>query len=91
MPRGGCSASDAEPRAGPRSALFSDDKIRSIQPLLGLMREIGEGHGGKTAAQVAINWVISKGEREGITAIPILGGHHARILQSMSFGFTMNS
>lgn len=58
---------------GPRAALFNDDKIRSIQPLLGLMKEIGSGHGGKTQAQVAINWIISKGQQEGITAIPILG------------------
>lgn len=41
--------------------------IHEIQPLIQLMREIGEGHGGKTTAQVAINWVICKG------AIPLVG------------------
>ena len=57
---------------GPRSGLFNDDRIRSIQPLLGLMRDIGSAHD-KSPAQVAVNWVISKGEQEGLTAIPILG------------------
>lgn len=32
-----------------------------MQPLIGLMRDIGSGHGGKTPAQVAINWTICKG------------------------------
>ena len=31
------------------------------------MKDIGSGHGGKTPAQVAINWVMCKG------AIPIVG------------------
>lgn len=52
--------------------MFNDDRIRSIQPLLGLMRDIGSAHD-KSPAQVAVNWVISKGEQEGLTAIPILG------------------
>lgn len=58
---------------GPREAAFNDDKIRSIQPLLEDMREIGKAHGGKSCAQVAANWVISKGEQNGFTAIPIVG------------------
>lgn len=58
---------------GPRAAAFNDDRIRAIQPLLGLLKEIGKGKGDKSAAQVAINWVISKGDIEGFTAIPILG------------------
>jgi aryl-alcohol dehydrogenase-like predicted oxidoreductase len=52
---------------GPRSGLFSDDRIRRIQPLLSLMRDIGSAHGGKSPAQVALNWVICKG------ALPICG------------------
>lgn len=52
---------------GPRTAIFSDDKLEKLQPLIGLMKDIGSGHGGKTPAQVAINWVMCKG------AIPIVG------------------
>jgi aryl-alcohol dehydrogenase-like predicted oxidoreductase len=47
------------------------DMIR-LQPLIGLMREIGEGHGGKTIGQVALNWTIAKG------ALPIPGAKNAR-------------
>ena len=52
---------------GPRTAIFSDDKLEKLQPLVGLMQDIGSGHGSKTPAQVAINWVMCKG------AIPIVG------------------
>lgn len=52
---------------GPRLAIFTDDKLEKLAPLIGLMKDIGSGHGGKTPAQVAINWVICKG------AIPIVG------------------
>jgi aryl-alcohol dehydrogenase-like predicted oxidoreductase len=38
-----------------------------IQPLLQLMREIGQAQGGKTPGQVALNWIICKG------ALPIPG------------------
>lgn len=52
---------------GPRAGMFSDDRLRAVQPLLGLMRDVGSAHGGKTCAQVAINWTICKG------ALPIPG------------------
>ena len=39
---------------------------------MGLLREIGAGHGGKTPAQVALNWVICKG------ALPIPGAKTAQ-------------
>ncbi len=51
---------------GPRGAIFSDDRLQQIDPLISLMRDIASGHG-KTVAQVAINWVICKG------VIPIVG------------------
>jgi len=35
--------------------------LASIQPLLRLMNEIGQEHGSKSAAQVALNWCICKG------------------------------
>jgi len=41
--------------------------LPKIQPLLKLMTEIGQDHGGKSNAQVALNWVICKG------ALPIPG------------------
>ena len=53
--------------SGPRQAIFSDDKLEQVAPLIGLMKDIGSAHGDKTPVQVAINWVICKG------AIPIVG------------------
>jgi len=41
--------------------------IQKISPLLKLMTEIGQDHGGKANAQVALNWLICKG------ALPIPG------------------
>ncbi len=35
--------------------------LKNIQPLLRLMNEIGQEHGSKSAAQVALNWCICKG------------------------------
>ncbi len=43
--------------------------------LLPLMREIGEGHGDRTPAQVALNWLMCKG------AVPIPGAKNARQAQ----------
>jgi aryl-alcohol dehydrogenase-like predicted oxidoreductase len=43
-----------------------------LDPLIGLMREIGTAHGGKTPSQVALNWIVCKG------AIPIPGAKNAR-------------
>jgi len=41
--------------------------MRGLPALIARLTEIGENHGGKTPAQVALNWVISKG------ALPIPG------------------
>ena len=46
--------------------------LAKIQPLTSLLREIGQAHGGKTPAQVALNWTISKG------TVPIPGAKNAR-------------
>ena len=43
-----------------------------IGPLLFLMTKIGQDHGGKSNAQVALNWVIAKG------ALPIPGAKNAK-------------
>ncbi|RME91187.1 MAG: aldo/keto reductase [Anaerolineae bacterium] len=46
--------------------------LANIQPLLRLMTEIGQDLGGKSPAQIALNWVICKG------ALPIPGAKNAR-------------
>jgi aryl-alcohol dehydrogenase-like predicted oxidoreductase len=46
--------------------------IKRIQPLIFLMRQIGERVGGKTPAQVAINWASNKG------TVPIVGAKNRR-------------
>jgi aryl-alcohol dehydrogenase-like predicted oxidoreductase len=55
------------PPAGIRTLLFGRRYLAALQPLLGTLKRIGEAHGGKSAAQVAINWVLCKG------ALPIPG------------------
>ena len=55
------------PPGGARGRRYNREFLRRLQSLIALMREIGEGHGGKTPAQVALNWVMCKG------AVPIVG------------------
>src|SRR5271157_1491634 len=43
-----------------------------IQPLMQLLKEIGQAQGGKTTGQVALNWIICKG------ALPIPGAKNAK-------------
>ncbi len=50
-------------------------RLESIQPLVARMREIGQAHGGKTPAQVALNWLIGQG------AVPIPGAKNERQAQ----------
>jgi aryl-alcohol dehydrogenase-like predicted oxidoreductase len=45
---------------GPRAA-NAVSTLNLIQPLLKLMLEIGQDHGGKSNSQVALNWCICKG------------------------------
>lgn len=49
------------PPKGTRSAHYNRGLLQTIQPLIKLLKGIGLDHDGKTAAQVAINWVIAKG------------------------------
>lgn len=49
--------------------------LPKIGPLLKLMREIGQDHGGKSNVQVALNWLICKG------ALPIPGAKNAEQAQ----------
>jgi aryl-alcohol dehydrogenase-like predicted oxidoreductase len=46
---------------------FSAYPMEEIEPLVAALREIGARHGGKTPAQVALNWLMCKG------TIPIPG------------------
>ncbi len=59
--------SSKNPPTGIRSRRYSSKFLDQVQPLIRLLREIGNEHGGKTPGQVALNWVISKG------AVPIPG------------------
>ena len=54
------------PPSGTRSRHYAA-MLPKIQPLLKCLTEIGQDHGGKSNAQVALNWVICKG------ALPIPG------------------
>jgi aryl-alcohol dehydrogenase-like predicted oxidoreductase len=59
------------PMSGVRGRRYNT-RLARVQPLIELERQCGEAHGGKTAAQVAINWVIAKG------ALPIPGAKNAK-------------
>ncbi|HET9913552.1 MAG TPA: aldo/keto reductase [Anaerolineales bacterium] len=60
----------ASPPPGSRGRMYAG-LLSRIGPLLKLMTEIGQDHGGKSNSQVALNWVICKG------ALPIPGAKHA--------------
>jgi aryl-alcohol dehydrogenase-like predicted oxidoreductase len=60
------------PMRGLRSSRIGSPSYERLERMIGLLREIGAGHGGKTPAQVALNWVICKG------ALPIPGAKTAQ-------------
>jgi aryl-alcohol dehydrogenase-like predicted oxidoreductase len=60
------------PPQGIRGNRYNRKFLAQIQPLLTLLSRIGADHGGKTSAQVALNWIISKG------AIPIPGAKNLK-------------
>jgi aryl-alcohol dehydrogenase-like predicted oxidoreductase len=61
--------------------------LSKIANLVRVLREIGESNGGKTSAQVAVNWVISKG------AFPIVGVKTMDQAEEIrgSFGWNLSS
>jgi aryl-alcohol dehydrogenase-like predicted oxidoreductase len=61
-----------QPPPGVRGRRYNRAYLARVQPLLALLRERGEAHGGKTPGQVALNWLIGKG------ALPIPGVKNAR-------------
>lgn len=66
---------------GIRRGRFSRKYLEQIQPLIRLLKQIGLARGGKTPAQVALNWVIKKG------ALPIPG---AKTIQQFEENFGAN-
>jgi aryl-alcohol dehydrogenase-like predicted oxidoreductase len=60
------------PMRGLRSARLGGPSYAQLDRLVGLLREIGSGHEGRTPAQVALNWVLCKG------AVPIPGAKTAQ-------------
>lgn len=61
-----------KPMGGIRGRRYSRSRLAEVRPLVERMRSIGQNHGGKSPAQVAINWVICKG------AVPIPGAKNGR-------------
>jgi aryl-alcohol dehydrogenase-like predicted oxidoreductase len=45
--------------------------MQEIEPILAVLRRLGEKHNGRTPSQVALNWLICKG------AVPIPGAKNA--------------
>lgn len=62
--------SPENPPPGRRAARYAKT-LPKIEPLLKMMTEIGQDHGGKSNAQIALNWVLCKG------ALPIPGAKNA--------------
>lgn len=58
------------PPPGSRARLYTN-LVGRIQPLLKLMTQFGQDHGGKSNAQVALNWLMCKG------TLPIPGAKNA--------------
>ena len=64
---------------GLRRRTYNRNYLIKIQPLIDLLREIGQAHGDKTPAQVSLNWLMCKG------AVPIPGAKNLRQAQE-NFG-----
>jgi aryl-alcohol dehydrogenase-like predicted oxidoreductase len=69
----GQSASDMRRNIG----LFKDAQLAKLMPLLDTLRNIGEAHGGKTPAQVALNWLV---RQPNVLVIP--GAKNVRHVQT---------
>ncbi len=64
---------------GLRGRRYSRSYLAGIQPLINMLRESGRAHGGRTPAQVSLNWLMCKG------AVPIPGAKNLRQAQE-NFG-----
>lgn len=63
------------PLSGLRGGMYNR-RLTAVQPLIARLQEIGAAHGGKTPAQVALNWLICKG------TVPIPGAKNTRHVES---------
>ena len=64
---------------GMRRRLYSRDYLIRIQPLIDLLKEIGQAHAGKTPSQVSLNWLMCQ------NVVPIPGAKNLRQAQE-NFG-----
>ncbi len=69
----------SSPPPGSRARMYAS-LLQKVEPLLKLMTEIGQDHGGKSNAQVALNWIICKG------ALPIPGAKNTEQAQENAGG-----
>jgi aryl-alcohol dehydrogenase-like predicted oxidoreductase len=60
---------------GLRRLIYNREYLSRIQPIIGLLRQLGKAHGGKSPSQVALNWLICKG------ALPIPGAKNMQQVQ----------
>ena len=51
---------------GPRGAVINTDRVREVQPLLSLMRDIASAHGGKTPGQVGARVALPEAPSQAI-------------------------
>jgi aryl-alcohol dehydrogenase-like predicted oxidoreductase len=58
---------DSKKKKAPSGRSFGRSPAGTLDPLLAKMREIGARHGGKTPAQVALNWLVCQ---DGVVPIP---------------------
>ncbi|KAJ8749270.1 hypothetical protein K2173_018750 [Erythroxylum novogranatense] len=54
------------PPTGPRGRIYTPEFLTKLQPLINRIKELGENYG-KTATQVALNWLIAQ---ENVVPIP---------------------
>jgi aryl-alcohol dehydrogenase-like predicted oxidoreductase len=59
------------PPEGLRGKKFSGEFLTIVQPILSLLKEIGQAHQERTITQVALNWLVCKG------VVPIPGAKNA--------------
>lgn len=60
------------PPPGVRAGTQTMELLKKLPPVIKLLTEIGQNHGGKSAGQVSLNWLICKG------ALPIPGAKNAK-------------
>ncbi|EFJ49624.1 hypothetical protein VOLCADRAFT_80526 [Volvox carteri f. nagariensis] len=68
---------DGPKPTGPRQLVFSESRLREVEPVLAAVRAVAEERG-KTMAQVALNWCICKG------TLPIPGAKNERQLSEIA-------